>query len=601
MSIGDNHNMKDLFNTYSVDLIIKIFKNINGKITSLISSSSEDFLFLHSNFKKVHELIAKITTNASDVINLFSDEENLKYIKKNSEILKSIKEGTKQVAENINKSVSIHNEIEKNLDYLFIPLNNYSQDLVTLKFLSANLKLNPKTVNYAGKLNATIEKIYHTFPDLLKRTKILYENIKASRSTLQSLHSNYLKSIYDSTDYISAFSDDLLNKYYTFQELKVTLQEKINRSSENSSKIITNLQYQDIVKQKIEHIEETHNIILEKLADLTIDDRNPDFFVTKAKLFLQVKDIAGLQSAQLVYANKEYQNALQIITEKYIEQVGLVEEITEMCKKTCYGFSRQDKILAPDELNEKAFSISKNLDTIDNIYKLNIDIISEKVNSFSIIYCDLKVTCNSLIESITKILDESHKNKNLASHKDVLTQAKDVSEELLKTISQIEKYSEKNLSQVCTLNDLKDKLSLIKKNKKDLVENFSSKNESVYERIETLNSVFSKSKKEIDNNYLPEDLVKSIQQVKYYELFEKEVDSIITDLDDISKKLNVEESVLDEDEKETFELLKKKYTIESEHMVHEHVSKKIKNPKSKLNKDFPISTREEKSDDVELF
>ena len=63
----------------------------------------------------------------------------------------------------------------------------------------------------------------------------------------------------------------------------------------------------------MEHIQETHSDLLDELMEFKDAENNEVNVHNQAKCFIRVRDIAGLQAAQLIQSNKEYQNAIEII------------------------------------------------------------------------------------------------------------------------------------------------------------------------------------------------------------------------------------------------------------------------------------------------
>lgn len=596
------NSKKNIINNCSVDFITSTLKNINRKINYLIINSSKDFLFLHSRFKNIHKLIQSVSINASEASNLFIDEENLYYLNRIVDILEEMKNGYKILTEISDDSSDIYSEIEKKLDLLHIPLNNYSQDIITLKFLSANLKLDPNTLNYTDDIDKTVNIYSKTFPDLLKKVKVLSGELKSSKKSLQAAKNSYLKKVEEPVKYLYDFLNKLLKKHDNLEQHKKLINEKINQCSEISSSIITNLQYQDIVKQKIEHIQQTHDSILEELSNLSNIDDEAHYNELKIKLFIKIRDISSLQAAQLIYANKEYQKALETITSKYVEQVGLAQDIFNACRKTSLVIGDPaESVKISGVIAEKATTVIKLIENAANSCETNINTISKKITSFSFLYHDLKTAYNSLTGSIKNIMKQLGASSERPQP--VINQLKDLSEELFKAVSQIEKYSEDNLNNISEIKKIRDKIVEIYKTEKNLFESLMAENQKLRNKNKNLASNFSKLKKEgelCDQDFVSEDALDSIHEVKYYNLFEKELNHIINELNNLSKKLNVEGMFETEEEKIAFENIKKKYTIESEYVVHDDFSKKLNN-----RIDTGLENRPEisgnKNDDVELF
>ncbi len=82
------------------------------------------------------------------------------------------------------------------------------------------------------------------------------------------------------------------------------------------------------------------------------------------------------------------------------------------------------------------------------------------------------------------------------------------------------------------------------------------------------------------------------------------VEKIILSLDSISKKLHIGEIIDDKDKKETFESLRKRYTVKSEHIVHEYIANENQNGNMDLFNGYsglPLTETNEEDDNLELF
>jgi hypothetical protein len=104
------------------------------------------------------------------------------------------------------------------------------------------------------------------------------------------------------------------------------LRQKTTETSKNISDIITHLQYQDIIRQKIEHIRKSHNGIID---DLSAQGEQSEMNCRQEDQ-VKISDIIELQSAQLMLVCKEYQNAVNIITRNFQKIAGDMSAVAEI-------------------------------------------------------------------------------------------------------------------------------------------------------------------------------------------------------------------------------------------------------------------------------
>ncbi len=586
---------KKLLNTLSVDSIIDVIHQINASIISLINSSSDDFLYLHSKFMQIHELIKQEASGASAMLNAFTGDGIRFFIRSLTESTEKLKISVAVLIEDINISTRTHNEIVKILDHLYIPVNNYNQNLKTLSLLCTNFQFDSETVHYGKELCGIIKNIHQRFPEYPNRFNKIRDEIIQLKNTLETIQNDGFQSVYDALEYIPEFVGFLSKKHIQAQQLKLLLNKKMIKSSEHASKIITHLQYQDIVKQKIEHIEQTHYEILEKLMQLNTDNDHPNYVVIKAKLLIHIRDVSGLQAAQLVYANKEYQNAIEIITNKYFDLVDLVQEVIMMCKKICDSGKGTDENLEkkPEEILKKTRLLSSELKD-----KVRIQIAADEVShgllsEFSMNSQELCGFAKSLQECVMRIPSKKYPVISSSTIKNLVT----VADEFVKTVYQIAAFSGKCIS-------LLNKNQAIQEKKTVTLTTITHEVEKLKVSIREIidgTDIFNIYKTALSRCEISDDLLKSVRDLKYYELFEKEIEKIILSLNDISQKLHVEENIISKADRETLEFLKKRYTVSSEYLVHEHISNESRKGSIDLfETDGLIPEQNEDSSDNEL-
>ena len=177
-----------LLNTYSIDAIISSFYSINEKIISIIKFSSEDFIHFNSIFRKYHEEINFAAKNSRRLYSNFNEDMNHQYAAEIQNSVNILYENLHHFESLIDFSRIIHDQILQRLEQIYIPVNNFYQDLNTLKLLSANLKLDQVIHGQHGeRINSKIEDIFHSYPNFLESLKKLKKFVSNSRTAILSL------------------------------------------------------------------------------------------------------------------------------------------------------------------------------------------------------------------------------------------------------------------------------------------------------------------------------------------------------------------------------------------------------------------------------
>ncbi len=610
--IEDNNSDKQqalaLINVYSIQEIMSIFAEIDEKILSLQTCSSEDFLTLNAYFKKYYVESKTISSNATELFNLITNKESRKSFFEQLDLFqKQLQSLLLTYETNVNQLINTIDRVIQEMDQMFVTANNLKQDLLTLKLLVANLKLDiivstepsGKMVRKTNDFNELIIQTKSFFAEFYKQSSVVKESLKNLNG--QFVHQRdrnvqIINEILNETNYSTTLLDQKFNEA---QLLVPKLHESTQKSSASIAKIITNLQYQDIIKQKIDHIQQTHKEVLKQIGDLKSTGNEEKDIRNRAKYFLQIRDVAGLQAAQLIHANKEYQKAIENISDKFLEVGADMTEIADFCHQLIRGVNGTDSthFVEIREKLEKTRNLSdvfqKSVDFIIENSGVQCDQLSDLINNYN----DLSDFILTIDKSITKSI--SNENSVEAEQSDNTTK------KIRNILSELSSINQLYHSRFLKIQDLlkftsTDHLTnrFVKPIKADLsgfamrcnrlIENLNETNDSIFLIIGE-NQILSKK--------ISSDIKKSIEQIKYYDYFDKVIEEIIAKLNEIYLTLQNTDGKVDENRKNNLEYLRSNYTMESEHIIHDSHTKQ---------KDLDIfsldsTTADEEDDNLELF
>ncbi len=604
----ENTQFNSLLNAYSIQEITSLFALIDDKILALHNCSSEDFLSLNAYFKKYYKDSKVISQNASDILNIITDQE------KKEEIFNGLSQFHLQLSAHLSefeklsyKLTSGFENIVREIEHMFVPSNNLKQDLMTLKLLVANLKINitvstvpvGKMHRKANDFNEIIIQTKSFFTEFYNNLSLLKTQLKQNTSYITELEDKNTENINDILSELQNSSIIFNQKYMEAQQLVPKLQESTESTASNIGKIITNLQYHDIIRQKIEHIQQTHKEILNELSNVTnsSDELSKQIQV---KCFLQIRDIAGLQAAQLIHANKEYQKAIEIISDKFLQVGNEMTLISDMCHKFITNgsnISQSHFKYIIDKVERTSYFIDvygKSLNLLHERYQKSKD----KLNEILYSYFELSDFVTTLEKNILKSINSQNIPENeyttinqikqiLSDMRAILAQHevlfKKIKVEFAEADNAVVSYF-KNGTVAVTLNDF---FVLSEK----IISFLKDSNEKVYKTIEE-NQILSK---QVSN-----DIKSSLEQIKYYEFFDKTIEEIISQLNEINFKLQNVESQDEEHKRLNLEHIKAKYTMQSEHVIHESISSEKNISQADL-LSIDSTGMDEDDDNLELF
>ncbi len=593
-------------NEYSVKEVIEIFIDIDQKLTSLNECSSEDFLTLNSYLKNYYKQAQIISQNANEIFKIILGEEQTDYYNKLNGLQIYFIEQINYFEEQVDIVVNSLEKIMSNLNLLFIPFKNFNQNAMTLYFLITNLKLN---LNYIDSkvsqlIEADVKKINRTIQDLKSYFVLLEDDLSKLKnsirfviSKLRELNEQNTLNVESIRHYISTSINTISQKRDEAKSKFPELNQKTTNYLESIDKIITNLQYQDIIRQKMEHVQATHKDIINELETIENSENQEIENQAKNKSFTKIRDIAGLQVAHLIHTNKEYQDAVEVITKKFLEVGDEIIGVSNLCFQFTGHIHSTDETHFKDiekKLSNSVILINKlirsNQEFVDDSNKIQyaIENIGPMFKSLVLIEVMLENTAFKTVKSSEHVLQDDEDLNN------IVIQVKDLISYLENNSNQIQHYFQIAEEQ---LKNTQQQLNVYfaEKNVTLKLENINVEILNIVEQITDNNDKINRFLKE--NSRLgikiSSEIKSSIEQVKYYDFFEKVIDQIITSLNGIYTKFSFLNRNKDgKADKESIEQAQKRYTMKSERIIHEKVA---------ANQLIDINDIKEDNDNIEFF
>jgi len=584
-------NSKDIQDL--IDSLLQTFDKVAVNIHSLGKCSKNDFNFFSDYFKECHESINVVINKLNVVFEITNPEKKKELedsISNTIEEIDNFFQHTHFLLSNL-QALSISNNNRTNIIDLYI--NNLKQDINSLKLLLINIKLSSRFLK-TGENRQPFEHIILQLDNFLS-------SIESEFITLNNL-STELFNILDNQIYISLLSrskkesfhnnifDVLERSLFSLEKEQYNFKTQTKTISDSFSKIITNLQYEDIIRQKIEHIlsaQEQAKAELEVIKKIKKDNIEKENNEKVLRSIFIVNKIIELQTAQLLTINKEYQKAIRHIVDKFqlldkttfsLSQLGENFITNNNFKGTFYQSllnSIKLDLSIFDQIPECLTIIEKTIQLTEN-QKTTLQVISEKLNSFLIAF----------FSSINKIC-ETQPKETIRNIDFIATNIVHNSEAILRIAAELEKdITEKNITEKHkkSLNTVEKAYSNLKQQSYDFIGGLKLKDEVLVNNVKESKAKYSATSKEINQ---------LLKKVSFYDCFEKttiEIASKFTDLTNFIATYLLkgeEEAIIDQ---QTLNKLKEYYTMDSERSVHAQV----------FNEDITTSS-DSNSDDFELF
>ena len=574
-------NINDEQSQKSIKEIILVFSDIDVKITALNECSAEDFLSLNNYLKKFYKDAKVISGQTEQIYDIIAGDAHEKFFDELLGLQDSLNNKINMLKNKILKSIRGLEKMHTALNLVFVPLKNFNLNILTLNFLLVNLKLN---VAYSDSENIKkVSDLIDSITDEINKLKIILPKISESMLMVKNvtrLSSGKLieirkKNILDIDRVTGQINDSIImlkNKQAVAAQKLPELTKRTQNYFDSVNKIITNLQYHDIIRQKMEHVQATHKNIIKELAAMyikTSSDGKMDLSES-AQQFLQIRDIAGIQVAQLINTNKEYQKALAVIMRKFWDISEDMSVISQLSNEfvgnndltDCYFKDVEDHLKGTTTVLKRLIAANEDFGDEINTISQTIEEKNDKINEIQEVHTSLE----SKIEDVLKKLDGKNDERGINRIIEEIRALTDTISENLNDVTLFFRQAQNISKKLLEINHEEDG-NQINDNLKELSSKIAGILDSISVHNEKIETVLIENSKLSLN--LSSEIKSSVEQVKYYDFFEKIMLEIVTQLNNIYAKLdNNTLNVLRINKAENLKSLEDRYTMETERIVH---------------------------------
>jgi len=143
------------------------FTQIDTKIIELLQCSSDDFLGLNTDFKELFRSSSSISKNATVIFEILSESDTKVMMDELEALYKILRNTHSPFLNTSGEGITLTKEMLEMSSNLHLQVKNLNQNLLTLKFLLANLKItgtetleqsSPAIEELTGKYNKHINQ-----------------------------------------------------------------------------------------------------------------------------------------------------------------------------------------------------------------------------------------------------------------------------------------------------------------------------------------------------------------------------------------------------------------------------------------------------------
>ncbi|GEM_PF-1385554 len=573
---------------HSIKEISARFAEIDRLIIEILNCAAEDFLGLNTSFKEIYAKSTLISNNAEDLFSLVGTSYTTEVLQHLEKLYKQLSNAKRDVTRLSNYIIKLFNDINEILNSIDLHNKNINQNLLTLKFLLTNLKItglnyeaNDASYNQNGLLielnrivnNSKLQEL-EVARTVQGNIKIIAEGEDIIRKSMRQVDQQVNQSIEIINEAIQQYAEKIQEHQLNLPKLEE--QNGILRSSIDS--IITNLQYHDIIRQKIEHVQISHKELLKSMA-------NEEESMEQAYLN-RVGELVNIQSALLVRANKEYQKAIEQIIDKFKAIKVVTANIITHCKEL-KKVQKQGEEFGVSEVIPKLTDVNVQLSKFFSLVaRVNNIIITCKFNLDKMIGYQLD---DENTKKFANLLSQKIKESDFNAQGNIIQQIETVAADII---------SSRNIVQTLHL-QLNEKSNEIDRLSQQLLgigksaewDDAPSMVGEIVTRLRHCDEsiIVIVQKNLTEGNAMGEMVNGAIGKVKYYQVFDVKIIEIIKQLNHIYAALSgKDESQIDKDD---VDFLQKLYTMESERQIHNRVVNGFGKPDS---------SNEQESDESEI-
>lgn len=516
-----------------------LFYNLSCKIKSIQEYSTNDFNELSKKLKIYFENTRSIAFNTITIKETVENTEHDLDTAEHKLYLVKITENTEKIKETV--SVLLKNKKQSTM-----LKEQIGEELVSFGQLEDKLNF----MVYSNRIDVKTDPSLSTIASVLKNQIRFLKKIESSITKLsKSIHnsSNALFSFASSLEFIKDSDVAEVKTFNTILEPVPVILEKAERCLEDINKLTTNIQYQDLIRQRLEHID----IVYEKLiAELNKKDVTENSY----RFLPLIPEFTKLHKAQLELSNEECQDAFSNIL---IYLTSIYEDVTDI-SSLCIKFPHLVKHFDIDFLKRTNEVLSKLVATINN----NSEKYKQALKDIHFSLIALRIFQNKIIEHIGNCLivyESDLKQKKQSETNWSNTNLLGLVADCQNTFDKLEREVKKAVQ-------LFDNVEVYLKMVNDLYNHNSEKFDiNSTGLLSSLKHIFEANK--VHCAAVSEEVNPIIDHLKHSSFYRVVIAELLTDLEQIAE-LPRAQNVSDEYILQGLAEIEKSYTMHSERVIH---------------------------------
>ncbi len=577
----------------SVEEIVSLFQDVDKKIQDLHQCSADDFLGLNAKFKNFYKESKSVSADAANLLALFSHEQNEQLKEELTAGRTELQLSLDSMKEQQYETLRLVHDLQDAMSAYLYPLRHINNEFGILNMELIALEVSFRTPLLQNNFDSA------GFQQMIRD----WEDFVYDITETKKLSQNFLQECEYSLHHIELIGGRGLRSLVTLTELTEqglvlfaakqkesnlnlpAIRAKSDSVAKSIADVITSLQYQDIIRQKMEHIQQAHIKLLDDLMQINLEASSNAW----TQVLVQVRDISTLQAAQLLATNKEYQAAIEAIALHFRTIAKEMTSVASICRSTMNDNDDReqrstitdlvDRFKRADALLARVLEVFPECSREVGLIRDDAAMLQKRIGAHVETFFRLSTQVEVMLTPYRKTLGRHFEHYMLQVDEMLTTMRRNMESVsvqnaiLLKSIDGLGRYAKK----LAESELLWDYVQLNVKRSHSLSERLLSTEQESNQLLKKI---------EATCRSISDETQSALAAVRYYDFFENVIAEIVRGLSSMSSRICAEVDVAEHGDMSAVRDL---YTMESERKIHDQFTGGSE------------ASEEDASDDLELF
>jgi len=534
--------------------------------------SSEDFHKFNAQLKTNAKYIEMLSEHLKKIESL-TDHDSIQHLKTGSYQIDSYVHLIEEKLEEFQMNVE---KLERLIELTIVPHRNLNQKLVSINLIIANFGSlyqisGTDTFIQENELINSQKQFKSKHNELYSETQILLHEIVQFSRIFKELKSRWMYQLLGNLNHLTINLNYFIEKESSYTPSLDALLIKIDQFKNSIGQIVVHLQYEDIIRQRMDHIRFAYSEIARILHQQATEPDQAKQFELFIDSYFQIKQVLDLQVGQLLNTNNQYQKAIQNMSSRFLEMKSNVENIADI-SNDIISSSILDSMILFTQIKTGFENIFEYTEAIEK----QIENSNNQITKLTGLFNNLKVKTDEVkrtgedYQALLKNLAKQLKSKFTST-----TNTYGDFQMLLNDIQFDFRYIESLSGQIQLFaSDLKPIKTLDHSSDSELVYTYDQ--QEINNKLKKVGDIYSNidialKQTSIAGNQISEFIRDGLSQIKYYDYYDKITQQIITLMNNVNQYISqIDIKAIQNNNAELLDKIAQKYTMVIEREIMEN-------------------------------